>query len=102
MSKNPSITETLMQIRDGGALEELGDQLRTLVKQVQLSGKPGALTLTLKVSPNGNRMVMVKDTIKVVEPKVENPDSLFFVGDVGELLRKDPLQPEFNELREAK
>ena len=88
-----SIPEFLMKVREGGAIEELRDNLEQLNRSVILTGKPGSITLKISVKPNGATGVMVKDDIKVSIPVPNKEDTLFFVTEEGGLTRRDPRQP---------
>lgn len=93
-----SITEFLMSVREGGAVEDLREKLQQLTQAVQSTGKPGRLTLAIDIKPNGYDAVFVKDDVAVKLPKPDTRESVFFVTKDCQLSRRDPNQPSFEEL----
>lgn len=94
MYKNLTITETLMSLNDGGAMEELATELKSCVNAVTVTGKKGKVQLTMEVLPNGQSAVMVTDKIVTTLPKADPVATSFFVTDDAGLSRRDPRQPE--------
>jgi hypothetical protein len=97
--------DTLRDIRAGDAANELTDHLRELVAAVRASGRPGALTLTLKVKPASKgelTTLMVEDIVKITAPKPERGATILFADQDNTLVRSDPRQPRLPELREVK
>lgn len=84
----------LQQHRLGGALNELGQALRTITDAALLTGNPGGITLKIAIDPTKSGAVEILDDIKVTLPKAEKVSSLFFVGEGGALLRNNPNQLE--------
>lgn len=81
--------------RGGGLHGELSDALADLVNAVQETGKPGTLTLAVKVTPNKDGVtVMVTDKITVKAPEGDRGAAIFFVQGDGNLVRRDPRQIE--------
>ena len=77
----------------GNTLAQLSDGLAVLVKEVASSGRPGALTLSIKLKPTGGRgQIEVISEVTTKRPASEPGKSLFFAGPHGELLRDDPRQ----------
>jgi hypothetical protein len=89
----------LQDQRGGGLHGELTDELADLVTAVREHDKPGTLTLTITVKPNADSF-FVSDEVKVKAPRAERGSSLFFADDTGNLMRRDPRQPEL-PLREV-
>ena len=89
-----SFITLLQNHRLGGALNELGQALRTVADAAQLTGKPGGITLKIAIAPTNSGAVEILDDIKVTMPKAEKTGSLFFVGEDGNLLRNNPNQLE--------
>ena len=89
-----SFITLLQNHRLGGALNELGQALRTVADAAQLTGKPGGITLKIAIAPTNSGAVEILDDIKVTMPKAEKEGSLFFVGEDGNLLRNNPNQLE--------
>lgn len=94
----------LQQQRRGLLHGELSDALHDLLAAVKDTGKPGSLTLQIKVKPaaKGNaEQVLVSDLVVAKKPAVERPESIFFLDDSGNLSRSDPRQPELPGIREV-
>ena len=89
-----SFITLLQNHRQGGALNELGQALRTVADAAQLTGKPGGITLKVAITPTNSGAVEILDDIKITMPKAEKEGSLFFVGEDGNLLRNNPNQLE--------
>jgi hypothetical protein len=91
----------LQEHRHGSLHAELSEQLGTLVSAVVEHGKPGTLTLAIKVSPNKDGMtVTVTDEVTAKEPKPERGGALYFTDQRGNLSRRNPNQIEL-PLREV-
>lgn len=94
-------TDTLSDIRNGDVIAELTEQLRDVVMRVRETGRPGSLTLTLKVknaSKGAGAALVIEDDIKVKLPAAEKGSSFLFATDDGQLQRNDPRQPRLVEL----
>jgi hypothetical protein len=77
----------------GNTLAQLSDGLAVLVKEVAALGRPGSLSLTIKLKPTGGRgQLEVVSEVTTKRPTSEPGKSLFFAGPSGELLREDPRQ----------
>lgn len=87
---------TVGEIRKGELANELTEQLAALVAGVMEIGKPGTLTLSLKVrpAPRGVDMVLIEDDVVLKAPRPDRPQSLFYATDDGGLARHNPNQPE--------
>lgn len=91
----------LHEQRNGLLHDELSEELAALVTQCVETGKKGTLTLKVTVSPNKDDVtLLLTDDVKVAAPKHDAKPALFFYDDKGNLLRKDPRQPEL-PLREV-
>lgn len=79
--------------RRGESLSDLAAALREVTEAVRHTGKPGSVTLKVKIRPaaKGGAMV-VEDEVKTTLPKSEIEGSIFFADDQGNLLREDPNQ----------
>ena len=101
-----TFADTIRQLSGGRLDELLLESMREVIAGVHNTGKPGKLTLILTVKPNEeNRTVFIDPDVKTAVPKPNAGASLFFSNEEGELMRTDPLQPEFAfravEAREA-
>ena len=85
----------MQRLANGRLLEELYDALVTTAKEVVETGKPGTVTLTLKVSTQsqGNPMVIIGETIARKAPQKDPRGAYFFALD-GALHSNDPRQPQ--------
>ena len=87
--------ETIVQINNGAAVQELSDALRKVVAAVRETGKSGAITLTLKVAPasKGNvDVLLVESQVKTKLPEPERGMTIFYATDNNLLVRNDPKQ----------
>jgi len=84
--------EWLEQYKKGETNGELTHELRTLIEAVQETGKPGTITLTLKVSRKGERQVNVVEDVKVKTPVHSRSETIYFVDQHLNLQRNDPRQ----------
>lgn len=94
-----SVTEFLLNVREGGAIEEIATQLRTVVAAVQNVQKPGKVQITIDVKPNGMNAVTITDAVKATIPEHKKQETVFFVTDEFGLSRRDPKQPRIPGLR---
>ena len=84
---------TLQRLGQGRLIEELHQALVATAEEVRETGKPGAVTLTLKVSnaAQGEPMMVITDQITRKSPS-KAPRSAFLYAVDGELHREDPRQ----------
>ena len=109
MPRERRFTDTLGDIREGAVVDDLTLQLRDLVQRVRETGRPGTLTLVLKVksaSKGGaiNGALIIEDDIKTKLPVAERGTTVLFATEEGQLQRHDPRQPrlvEYDEARES-
>lgn len=83
----------LQRLAGGNLIREVVDALATTAEEVVATGKPGTVTLTLKVSTKnqGDPFVIVEETLARAAPKKDARGAYFFAVD-GELHRDDPRQ----------
>lgn len=93
--------EWLEQYKKGEVDGELTHELRTLIEAVQDTGKPGAITLTLKVSRKGDRQVTIIEDVKVSTPRHSRSESIYFVDQHLNLQRNDPRQGVLAPIRKT-
>lgn len=95
-----SFVNTFCQIREGDSVSEASDKLQELVAAVRETGRPGTLTIAIKVKPGTTRgrigTIILEDDIAAKLPKKEKDESLFFATDDNTLQRTDPNQPELS------
>ena len=85
---------TYGELRKGTAMTEASAELARVVQEVQNTGMPGELKITLKVEPNGEQEVAIIDRVEAKIPKKANRKTHFFIGSEGQLQRDDPRQTE--------
>lgn len=100
-SKSLTISEVLMNLNDGGAMEELASELRSCVAAVTATGKAGKVQLNISVKANGRDAVTVTDEVKVTLPKPEPTATMFYVTEEAGLTRRDPRQPSLDNVEVA-
>lgn len=90
------ITDILREIRRGRAVDQASRMLAELVRAVDETGKPGELTIKLKVKPEkgGGSQKTILAEIKAKKPEGDIPEAVFFSGPDGDLHRSDPEQGE--------
>lgn len=90
------ITDVLREIRRGRAVDHATDLLAEVVRAVDLTGKAGSLTITLKIKPEkgGGSQKTISAEVKAKRPELDVPDAVFFSDDSGDLHRADPKQNE--------
>jgi len=103
MADKPKVTpfvEWLEQYKKGEIDHELTYELRQLIEAVQETGKPGTITLTLKVSRKGERQVNVIEDVRVKTPVHDRSETIYFVDQHLNLTRSDPRQGVLTPLRD--
>jgi len=89
-----NFADVLGSVEGGIAFNQVNDQLQELVLAVTQHRKPGEITVTLKVNPNGETAVSVTAAIKAKIPEAAKGVTIFFADGGGNLLRRNPNQPE--------
>src|SRR5579884_1972977 len=87
--------ETIVQINNGAAVQELSDALKKVVAAVRDTGKSGSVTLTLKVAPASKGsadVLLVESQVKTKLPEPERGMTIFYATDDNLLVRNDPKQ----------
>jgi hypothetical protein len=84
---------TLQRLGSGKLLEELHAALVATAEEVVTTGKPGVVTLTLKVSnkSQGDPLVIIDESLARRSPKRASRGAIFYAVDNG-LHREDPRQ----------
>ncbi len=86
------VTEWLSTHKKGEVDLELTQELRNLIGAVQDTGKPGTLTLKLKVSRKSDNQVTVVEDIQVASPVHNRAEAIYFLDQHFNLTRSDPRQ----------
>jgi hypothetical protein len=90
------ITDIMRELRRGRVLDIASERLQEVVRAVDLTGKSGEVTITLKVKPEkgGGAAKTLQPSVKAKVPEVELSEGIFFSDDSGDLHRTDPDQRE--------
>lgn len=93
------ITDILREIRKGRAVDLASQRFAELIQAVDETGKPGELTITLKVKPEkgGGSQKTVIPVIKCKMPEMDIAEGVFFSDEAGDLHRSDPAQKDIFE-----
>lgn len=91
--------DVLRELSGGELYDTLTDRLAEVVEAVSTHRKPGELALVLKITPNGDA-VIVTETLKAKVPEAGRRSTMFFVTSGGALVRQDPRQQDL-PLREV-
>jgi hypothetical protein len=96
------ITDILREIRRGRAVDQATRLLSEVVLAVDETGKPGEVTITIKVKPakEGGSEKTLQAIVKAKVPNADIPEAVFFSDQSGDLHRADPAQSEM-ELRDV-
>lgn len=92
------ITDVLREIRGGKAVKTLSRMFAEVVLAVDETGKPGELTIKLKVKPEkgGGSAKVISCVANAKKPHDDIPEAIFFSDAEGDLHRSDPAQAEMN------
>lgn len=86
--------EFLVKQRAGSLNVEAAERLAEVVAAVAETGKDGSMTLTIKVSRNKAGALEVTDKVVAKIPDFGRVPTLWWADDDGNLVRRDPNQPE--------
>jgi hypothetical protein len=86
------ITDVLRDIRRGRVVDAATLELASVVRDAKATGKPGELTIKLKITPDkaDPDVIRVSAEVKGKSPRPDLPDGMFFTNEEGDLLREDP------------
>lgn len=95
--------DLLGRIRDGELQVEASQKLNELVQSVRNNGKPGSISIKIKVIPSGkNRLVVFEaDDVAVKLPQEKKDPTYLYQTDDGRLVADNPDQ-KMLDLREVK
>lgn len=86
---------TISELRRGLAVNEASEELAAVVKEVKRTGKPGEVTLKLKLTPSGDgESLYIDDDLSAKAPKMPRRSTTFFMTEEGGLQRDNPKQTE--------
>jgi hypothetical protein len=76
----------------GDQFQNINDQLGEVIRAAMATGKPGSLTVKLKITPAGVNSVQLGCDVKSSVPVKPIPPSIFFVVNEDSLVRNNPDQ----------
>lgn len=102
----PAIDRAFLNVltahKNGAAISDASAAMKQVVAAVQLTGKPGSLTVNFSIAPatkgDAGTLVIVPK-IKFKAPETEAPGSIFYADADFNLVREDPNQ-KVMDLRE--
>lgn len=94
MDEKQSFLEFLGEINGSKFTDDCAGKLLELVKAIEMTGKDGAMTLTLKFSRNDDGTQNVKASVAIKKPEPTRGRSVFFVHKNG-LYATHPNQTSF-------
>jgi len=93
----------LNELEGGGTIKDLQRELQSLISDVQVHGKDGTMTLTVKITPKNNSPQLIfTPQIKVLPPKAERESTILYTDEHGGITRRDPRQPRLSGLAEVR
>lgn len=87
-----SFITTIQGIRDGALVVLLTDELQDVITSVLEHGKGGALSLKLKIEPNGDNAVTITSEVDAKQARPTVGKAIFYADTGGTLHRRDPRQ----------
>lgn len=98
------ITDILREVRQGRAVVLASQLLADVVQAVDDTGKPGEVTIKIKVKPEkgGGTQKTIAVEVKAKKPEQDIPEAVFFSDDDGDLHRSDPKQGEMFQSASAR
>ena len=87
--------ELVKSLNRGDVAFEMSQKLAEVVRSVMELGKPGALKLSLKISPNremGKSAAVITADVDAVLPKADKKTDVRFATEDGRLIKDDPDQ----------
>lgn len=87
-----SLLETLHHLNNGTLFSDASDELASLVKAVDQTGKPGKLIIEISLRKLNGLTMAANGKLVVKAPKEPDMETLFFPTPEGNLLTEDPRQ----------
>lgn len=88
--------EVLAEVDSGTLSDLVSEKLAEVVRAVNDVEKPGSITITLTLKPNGENKVIVDGKVVAKSPEKPIDQSFFFARADGSLTRNSPRQEEAN------
>jgi hypothetical protein len=95
MSVRP-ITDTLRLLDGGAFMDRCSDELATLVKAVEATGKTGKLSITLDLKTVGNGAVQISPKVNAAVPEPKPDSTLLWATVEGNLVVDNPSQQKLD------
>lgn len=86
-------------LRNGATHQELNEAVEDLARAVLSTNKPGSVSFTINIKPDGANRVMVTDKVVLKSPEFNRSASMFFIDESGKPSRKDPSQMVLDEFK---
>lgn len=86
----------LCRIGNGDFIAGLSEDIAEVAKACLMLGEKGSLTIKLAFSAGGMKKLSIKPEINVKAPKEKTEESILFSTPDGQLLTRDPDQPELD------
>ena len=86
----------LCRIGNGDFIAGLSEDIQEVAKACLMLGEKGSLTIKLAFSAGGMKKLSIKPSIAVKAPKEKTEESILFATPDGQLLTRDPDQPELD------
>lgn len=92
------ITDVLRDIRKGQAVDIASRAMAEVVRGVIAHGKPGEVTITVKVKPDKEAGAFsLSPSVKYKIPMPDLAEGIFFADEAGNLVREDPRQKDIED-----
>lgn len=88
-------------LRGGATHNELNEAVEDLARAVMSTNKPGSVSFTITIKPDGGNRIMVTDKVVLKSPEFNRAASMFFIDESGKPSRKDPNQMVLEEFRDV-
>lgn len=92
------LTRIEFQNADMTLAEAMGSALQNAIKAVQAQNKGGQITLSLKIKPGRDRMILIEPALNTKDPKPTVQPSYFFVDARQRVFAEDPKQLKFDNV----
>ena len=91
-----TLPDVLGLVRGGYALHDASKKLAEVIQAVKATGKPGEVTLTIKISPDktDDRIFTLKPSVKAKIPEKGYAEGHVFLAPDGRITKEDPAQLE--------
>lgn len=97
------ITDVLREIRKGRVVDQASEVLAEVTRAVDVTQKPGEVTIKIKVEPakGGGSQKVLTAKVSCKKPLEDLPQGIFYSNADGDLVRNDPDQGDLVRTLEA-